>query len=71
MSLSLLLGAAEVPLRQGSINDLGSRYYEQPVGYHGTLVIAVPPNWIDLNCEISRSKPISPPENLLAFILRL
>ena len=65
------ISTIEVPLRQASINDIGDRYYGQPSPYHGTLTVAVPPDWIEQSCDKSRAKPISPPENLLAFLLWL
>ena len=60
---------SKVPIRQSSINDLGERYYKEPNPYHGTLKVCVPPDWMQHSCSKSRAKPISPPENTLAFLL--
>ncbi|CAL1131662.1 unnamed protein product [Cladocopium goreaui] len=60
-----------VPIRQSSINDLGERYYKEPNPYHGTLKVCVPPDWMQHSCSKSRAKPISPPENTLAFLLSM
>ena len=60
---------SKVPIRQSSINDLGERYYKEPNPYHGTLKVCVPPVWMQHSCSKSRAKPISPPENTLAFLL--
>ena len=60
---------SKVPIRQASVNDIGDRYYKEPSPYHGTLKVCVPPDWMQHNCCKSRAKPISPPENILAFLL--
>ena len=62
---------SEVPLRQASINDLGKRFYELPAPYNGTLTIAVPPDWLEQSCDVLKAKPVSPCENILAFVLLL
>lgn len=60
----------EVPLRQKSINELGQRYYEKPGRFHGKLKIAVSPDWHLSLCP-EKAKPVSPPENVMAFLLPL
>ncbi|CAL1154396.1 unnamed protein product [Cladocopium goreaui] len=60
-----------VPLRQASINDLGKRFYELPAPYNGTLTIAVPPDWLEQSCDVLKAKPVSPCENILAFVLSI
>jgi len=60
----------EVPLRQKSINDLGDRYYESPSRFHGRVKVAIGPEW-HLSMDSSRVKPVSPPENVFAFVMPL
>ena len=58
----------EVPLRSKSVNDIGERYYKEPAPFHGILKVAVPPDFHTV-CDPTLAKPISPPENTLAFIM--
>ena len=60
----------EVPLRQKSVNDLGQRYYEAPARLHGKLTLAVSADW-HLTCDPLKAKPVSPAENIIAFLLPL
>ena len=59
----------QVPLRQKSINEIGERYYTEPSPFHDTFRLAVPADWMHQNCEVTRAKPVSPMENLIAFVL--
>lgn len=60
----------EVPLRQSSINELGRRYYEEPARFHTRIRVAIAPDW-HLSCDPQKAKPVSPPENIMAFLLSL
>lgn len=60
----------EVPLRQSSINELGRRYYEDPARFHTRIRVAIAPDW-HLSCDPQKAKPVSPPENIMAFLLSL
>ena len=60
----------QVPLRQKSVNDIGQRYYETPGKFHGKVKVAVAPDWY-LSCDPKRAKPVTPAENMMAFILPL
>ena len=59
----------QVPLRQKSINEIGERYYTDPSPFHDNLCLAVPADWMQQSCDITRAKPVSPMENVIAFLL--
>ena len=61
----------QVPLRQKSVNEIGYRFYNSPAPFHGNLVIAVPGDWAQHGFDAPRAKPVSPTENIIAFILPL
>ena len=60
----------QVPLRQKSINDLGERYYSTPSRFHDRVRVAIAPDW-HVSCDAKKVKPVSPLENVMAFVLPL
>ncbi|CAJ1361094.1 unnamed protein product, partial [Effrenium voratum] len=60
-----------VPLRHNSIDKLSERYYSQPAPYHGVLQLAIPKDWLSTGMSPNAVKPVSPLENMMAFILSM
>ena len=58
----------QVPLRQKSVNEIGERYYSVPSRFHGKIRVAIGPEW-PLSPDVTRVKPVSPPENVIAYVL--
>ena len=58
----------QVPLRQKSVNEIGERYYSVPSRFHGKIRVAIGPEW-PLAPDVTRVKPVSPPENVMAYVL--
>ena len=50
---------------------MSERYYSQPAPYHGVLQLAIPKDWLSTGMSPNAVKPVSPLENMMAFILLL
>ncbi|CAL1145050.1 unnamed protein product [Cladocopium goreaui] len=55
---------------QKSINDLGERYYSTPSRFHDRVRVAIAPDW-HVSCDAKKVKPVSPLENVMAFVLSM
>lgn len=59
----------QVPIRQKSINEIGARYYSKPAPFHIAMKVAVPQDWAQQGFDTNKVKPVSPMENVIAFVL--